>query len=36
MDYVESMDAYVAGKVDAVTMTNGDALITGATGRGHG
>ncbi len=33
MDYVESMDAYVAGKVDAVTMTNGDALVTGATGK---
>lgn len=33
MDYVESMDAYVAGKVDAVCMTNGDALVTGATGK---
>lgn len=33
MDYVESMDAYVAGKVDAVAMTNGDALVTGATGK---
>lgn len=33
MDYVESMDAYVAGKVDAVTMTNGDALVTGGTGK---
>ncbi|MBB5350915.1 NitT/TauT family transport system substrate-binding protein [Haloferula luteola] len=32
-DYVPSMDAYVAGKVDAVTMTNGDALVTGATGK---
>lgn len=32
-DYVASMDAYVAGKVDAVTMTNGDALVTGATGK---
>lgn len=31
-DYVPSMDAYVAGKVDAVCMTNGDALVTGATG----
>ena len=31
-DYVPSMDAYVAGNVDAVTMTNGDALVTGATG----
>jgi NitT/TauT family transport system substrate-binding protein len=27
------MDAYVAGKVDAVCMTNGDALVTGATGK---
>jgi len=33
MDYVESMDAYVAGKLDAVCMTNGDALVTGATGK---
>lgn len=33
MDYVESMDAYVAGKVDAVSMTNGDALVTGGTGK---
>ncbi len=32
-DYVPSMDAYVAGKVDAVGMTNGDALVTGATGK---
>ncbi|MEO0795289.1 MAG: ABC transporter substrate-binding protein [Verrucomicrobiota bacterium] len=32
-DYVASMDAYVAGKVDAVSMTNGDALVTGATGK---
>jgi len=32
-DYVASMDAYVAGQVDAVTMTNGDALVTGATGK---
>jgi NitT/TauT family transport system substrate-binding protein len=32
-DYVESMDAYVAGNVDAVCMTNGDALVTGATGK---
>jgi NitT/TauT family transport system substrate-binding protein len=32
-DYVPSMDAYVAGKVDAVCMTNGDALVTGATGK---
>lgn len=32
-DYVASMDAYVAGNVDAVCMTNGDALVTGATGK---
>jgi NitT/TauT family transport system substrate-binding protein len=32
-DYVPSMDAYVAGKVDAVCITNGDALVTGATGK---
>lgn len=31
-DYVASMDAYAAGKLDAVTMTNGDALVTGANG----
>lgn len=32
-DYVPSMDAYVSGKLDAVGMTNGDALVTGATGK---
>ncbi len=32
-DYVPSMDAYVAGNVDAVCMTNGDALVTGGTGK---
>jgi len=32
-DYVPSMDAFVAGKVDAVGMSNGDALVTGATGK---
>ncbi len=32
-DYVPSMDAYVSGKADAVCMTNGDALVTGATGK---
>jgi NitT/TauT family transport system substrate-binding protein len=32
-DYVPSMDAYVSGKIDAVGMTNGDALVTGATGK---
>ena len=31
-DYVASMDAFVAGKIDGVTVTNGDALVTGATG----
>ncbi|HSI63187.1 MAG TPA: ABC transporter substrate-binding protein, partial [Candidatus Saccharimonadia bacterium] len=33
MDYVKSMEAYAAGKLDAVSMTNGDALVTGATGK---
>ena len=31
-DYTASMDAFSAGKIDAVTMTNGDALVTGAAG----
>jgi NitT/TauT family transport system substrate-binding protein len=31
-DYVASMDAFAAGKLDAVAMTNGDTLVTGATG----
>lgn len=31
-DYVASMDAFAASQLDAVTMTNGDALVTGATG----
>lgn len=31
-DYSASMEAFAAGKIDAVTMTNGDALVTGATG----
>lgn len=31
-DYVASMDAYAAGQLDAVAMTNGDTLVTGATG----
>lgn len=31
-EYVPSMEAFAAGKVDAVTMTNGDALVNGATG----
>ncbi|MDQ8180564.1 ABC transporter substrate-binding protein [Pelagicoccus sp. SDUM812005] len=33
MDYVASMDAYVAGQLDAVCMTNGDALAIGGTGK---
>ena len=32
-DYVASMDAYVAGQLDAVSVTNGDMLVTGATGK---
>lgn len=31
-EYVPSMEAFAAGQVDAVTMTNGDSLVTGATG----
>ncbi len=31
-DYVASMDAYASGDLDAVTVTNGDALVMGATG----
>ncbi len=31
-DYVASMDAYAADQLDAVCMTNGDTLVTGATG----
>jgi NitT/TauT family transport system substrate-binding protein len=31
-DYVAAMDAFAAGQLDAVSMTNGDALVTGATG----
>lgn len=31
-EYVPSMDAFSAGKVDAVAVTNGDALVTGSTG----
>jgi NitT/TauT family transport system substrate-binding protein len=31
-DYLPSMDAYAAGQVDAVMVTNGDALVTGSTG----
>jgi len=31
-EYVPSMEAFSAGKVDAVCMTNGDALVTGSSG----
>ena len=31
-DYVASMEAFAAGQLDAVAVTNGDALVTGATG----
>lgn len=31
-DYSASMDAFSAGKIDAVTVTNGDALVMGGTG----
>ncbi|MEZ5571034.1 MAG: ABC transporter substrate-binding protein [Halioglobus sp.] len=31
-DYVASMDAFAAGKLDAVGMTNGDTLVAGASG----
>lgn len=31
-DYSASMEAFAAGKIDGVTMTNGDALVTGASG----
>lgn len=31
-DYVASMDAFAAGQLDGVGMTNGDTLVTGATG----
>lgn len=31
-EYVPSMDAFAAGQVNAVCMTNGDALVTGSTG----
>jgi NitT/TauT family transport system substrate-binding protein len=32
-DYVASMDAFAMGKLDAVCITNCDALITGASGK---
>jgi NitT/TauT family transport system substrate-binding protein len=31
-EYVPSMEAFAANKVDAVAMTNGDQLVNGATG----
>ena len=31
-DYVASLDAFAAGQLDGVGMTNGDALVIGATG----
>ncbi|MEO7598377.1 MAG: ABC transporter substrate-binding protein, partial [Opitutus sp.] len=31
-EYGPSMEAFTAGKCDAVTVTNGDALVTGAGG----
>ncbi len=31
-DYSASLDAFSAGKIDAVTMSNGDVLVTGAGG----
>jgi NitT/TauT family transport system substrate-binding protein len=31
-EYGPSMEAFTAGKVDAVMMTNGDSLVTGANG----
>ena len=31
-DYVPSMEAYQAGKLDAVAVTNGDALVMGSSG----
>jgi NitT/TauT family transport system substrate-binding protein len=31
-DYAPSMEAYTANKVDAVAVTNGDALVTGSSG----
>jgi NitT/TauT family transport system substrate-binding protein len=32
-EYLPSMEAYSAGKIDAVTVTNGDAMVTGASGK---
>ncbi len=33
MDYMASMEAFSAGKLDANSMTNGDAMVTGAGGK---
>lgn len=33
LDYVKSMEAFAGGQVDAVCMTNGDAMVTGSTGK---
>ena len=33
LDYVASLEAYGAGKLDACSMTNGDALVIGATAK---
>jgi NitT/TauT family transport system substrate-binding protein len=33
LEYLPSMEAFSAGKVDAVCVTNGDALVTGGTGK---
>src|SRR5262245_29422117 len=32
LDYVPSIESFSAGKVDAVCMTNGDALVAGSSG----
>ncbi len=32
-EYGPSMEAFSANKIDAVTVTNGDAMVTGASGR---
>lgn len=32
-EYGPSMDAFSAGRVDAVSMTNGDAMVVGASGK---
>lgn len=33
LDYVKSMEAFGGGQVDAVCMTNGDAMVTGSSGK---